>query len=113
MLSLIWWLLCAHALCDFSLQTDSMAKGKNRHNVTTPPAGQKFVPCWEYWLSAHALIHGGAVTLVTSSVPLGILAAAIHWVVDFLKCDNWTNPHIDQAIHGATILLIAFVATRL
>ena len=47
--------------------------------------------------------------MVTGYVSAGIFAAVIHWVVDFLKCDNWTNPHTDQAIHFLTILAIAIV----
>jgi len=109
-LIIVWWLLVAHALCDFSLQTDAMAKGKNRHSIVTPPPNQNYVPCWQYWLSAHALIHGGSVAFVTGSVPLGLIATFIHWVTDFLKCENYTTPHIDQLIHGLTIIFIAYIA---
>lgn len=108
--ALFWWLLVSHAICDFSLQIDTMAKGKNRHTaaIILLPPGQKFVPCWQYWLSAHALIHGGGVSLVTGSVFWRVFAAIVHWITDFLKCDNWTNPHTDQLIHGLTILIIAW-----
>lgn len=101
----LWWLVVGHALCDFTLQTDAMAKGKNRHVKSVPPPNVKLVPCWPYWLSAHALIHGGCVALVTGSVTLGIAELVLHWSADFLKCEGITNVHADQAIHlGCKVL---------
>jgi hypothetical protein len=98
-MELLFKLLIAHALADFSLQSDSMAKGKNRHNIVTPPCGQKYIPCWPYWLTAHALIHGGSVWLITGNVWLGLIEVIAHWTIDFIKCENKTNPHQDQAMH--------------
>ena len=93
-------LMMAHALADFSLQGDAMAKGKNRNRKPDyVPEGQKLMPCWPYWLSAHALISGGAVYLVTGSIYLGCAEVILHFIIDFIKCENWTNPHIDQALH--------------
>jgi len=69
-----------------------MAKGKNRHNRTDQP-------CWMYWLSAHALIHGGAVALATGIWWLGVAETVWHWGIDFGKCDNVIDVHIDQALH--------------
>jgi len=100
MIELFFKLLVAHALADFSLQTDAMAKGKNRNKKPDyVPVGQKFVSCWPYWLSAHALISGGAVYLVTNNLLLGIFETIAHWIIDFAKCENWTNPDQDQALH--------------
>ncbi len=98
-LRLFFLLLCGHALADFSLQTDVMAKGKNRHNKTTPPPGAKYQPTWKYWLSAHALINGLAVSLITGIWWFGVLEAIIHWLTDFMKCDNRFGIHTDQSIH--------------
>lgn len=98
-------LLMGHALADFALQSDAMAKGKNRHNKTTPPAGQKYVPCWLYWLIAHALIHGGVVWLITNSPFFGIIETLLHFCIDGLKCEGFTNPHEDQAFHVALKLI--------
>lgn len=100
MVETFFLLMVVHALADFSLQSDSMAKGKNRNNKPDfIPTGQKFVPCWPYWLTAHALIHGGAVYVVTGSVLLGAAETALHWGIDFMKCENITNPNEDQALH--------------
>jgi len=105
----LFLLLCGHALADFSLQTDAMAKGKNRNKKPDYiPEGQKYVPCWHYWLSAHALIHGGIVYLITNSLIWGITEVAIHWIADFLKCGNKTNPNQDQFIHIASKLIYLF-----
>lgn len=91
---LLFKLLCGHALADFSLQTDAMAKFKNRNNKAAPP-----LPPWAYWLTAHALMHGGMVYLITGSLTLGLVETAIHWAADFMKCEGLTSPHADQAIH--------------
>jgi hypothetical protein len=100
MIELFFKLLVAHALADFSLQGDAMAKGKNRNRKPDYiPDGQKLIPCWPYWLSAHAFIHGGAVYIVTGSLLLGSIETVAHWAIDFAKCENWTNPHQDQILH--------------
>jgi hypothetical protein len=90
-----FYLLVGHAMMDFSLQAGPMATEKSRHSTTEL---QKEVP-WYYWLTAHALMHGGAVALVTQSLGLGLLETFCHWVIDFAKCEDWTNIHIDQALH--------------
>jgi hypothetical protein len=50
-------------------------------------------------LSAHGLIHGGVVFIVTGSSVLGVTEVVLHSVIDFLKCENKTNPHTDQFLH--------------
>ena len=98
-LSLLFALLIGHALADFSLQTDAMAKGKNWNNKTTPPPGARYTPCWPYWLTSHALIHGGVVWLITGIPALGMAETILHWQIDFHKCDNRIGVHADQALH--------------
>lgn len=99
MIETVFALLIGHALADFALQSDAMAKGKNRHNRTTPPPGATYTPCWLYWLSSHALIHGGVVWAVTGNVYLGVAETALHWLIDFAKCENRISVHTDQALH--------------
>jgi hypothetical protein len=93
-------LIMGHAIADFALQSDSMAKGKNR-NVTPTyiPPGQKLQICWPYWLCAHGLIHGAMVTIVMGSVWLGLAEAVFHSAIDFGKCENCYGIHQDQALH--------------
>jgi len=95
MCALIFKFLLGHVLVDFALQPTSMARGKCRNNKSD----EKYVPTWPYWLTAHALIHGGAVWLVTGNMVLGILEVFLHWIIDFAKCENWTNIHTDQLLH--------------
>lgn len=99
-------LLMGHALGDFALQSDWMSKNKNRNRKPDyVPEGQKYTPTWFYVLGAHALIHGGIVYVITGSIFLGVLESLVHGITDFVKCENWTNPHIDQAVHiGSKIL---------
>ena len=98
-MSIFFWLLVGHALADFSLQSDAMANGKNRHYRTTPPPGAKYQATWFYWLTSHSLIHGGAVALVTGVWWLGVAETIVHWFIDFAKCENWTGIHRDQGLH--------------
>lgn len=95
-------LLVSHALCDFTFQTEPMAKGKNRNRPPPePPPGAKPQTIWPYWLSAHALIHGGGVALVTGIWWLGLCEAIAHAAIDFGKCENWYGINTDQAAHIA------------
>ena len=107
-----WQLLVGHALADFALQSDVMAKGKNRHvpvDLSKIPPGQKPMMVWPYWLVSHALIHGGVVAYITSNYYLGMAEAACHLVIDVLKCENITNIHVDQALHVACKAVWAFI----
>lgn len=93
--SVLFWLLVAHAVADYPLQNGPMATEKCRRSTSDL---QKSVP-WYYWLSAHALIHGGAVFWITGSLALGLLETIVHWVIDFGKCEGWFGIHVDQALH--------------
>ncbi len=100
MIEMFLQLMIGHALADFALQNPDMARLKNRHNkpINVPP-GQKIVPCWHYFLTSHALIHGGFVWMFTGYLYFAIAEIVAHWLIDFAKCENWTNPHIDQFLH--------------
>jgi hypothetical protein len=98
-------LFAGHAICDYPLQGDFLAHGKNRWK---PIPG---VP-WYQCLFAHALIHAGSVLLITGSIWLGVAELAVHALTDYAKCAGWfgdqtfgtegINPrafNVDQAIH--------------
>lgn len=109
MITKLFLLLCGHALADFALQSETMAKGKNRNKKPDYiPEGQKYVPCWPYWLTAHALIHGGIVYLITQTLWCGIVETIAHWWIDFLKCENKTTPNEDQLYHFLFKILYLF-----
>lgn len=111
---MLFKLLIAHALCDFSLQTPPMASGKNRHNKPKDdavPPGQKVVSIWFYWLGAHALIHAGGAWIATGRVEAAVAMLVSHFVIDAAKCENVTSPHSDQLLHLITMLGIAVWVT--
>lgn len=110
MITTLFALIVGHALADYPLQTDFLARGKNRHNCGDVPPGAKRQTIWPYCLSAHALIHGGAVVLITGSAALGIVETLLHWAIDFGKCENWYGIHADQGAHVACKLLWAVIA---
>lgn len=92
MLEMFALLVFAHFLADYPLQGDFLGKGKNR---VTPIPGIPFY----HPLTAHAVIHGGFVGLITGTVWLGIAEAVIHWITDDAKCRGWIGYNTDQAIH--------------
>lgn len=91
-------MLIGHAAADFVLQSDAMGAGKNRHNDMQERKGLMFPP-WYYWMTSHALIHGGVVYWITGSAVLGLIETVLHFVIDFSKCEGWINLHQDQALH--------------
>jgi len=105
---MLFYMIAGHALMDFSLQNDTMALEKNRHRDSPM---QKSVP-WYYWLTAHALIHGGTVGYITGSIHLGIAETIIHWIIDFGKCEKWYNIHVDQFLHIACKVVWYLIMTQ-
>lgn len=101
---LFFMLIMGHAVADFPLQGEMMAQMKNPfkdHSKTVLlPDGQVYDPLvsWMY-LTAHAIIHGAAVFLVTGLT--GVAAAEIvsHFLIDLGKCDNVYGIRVDQMLH--------------
>ena len=91
-LSRVLLLFAGHALCDYPLQGDFLARGKNHGN---PLPG---VP-WYQCLWAHALIHAGMVYLITHSLTFASLEFVVHFWTDYAKCDGKLTFNQDQAIH--------------
>lgn len=78
-------LLIGHALCDYPLQGDFLARGKNRFN---PIPG---VP-WFWCLSAHAAIHAGMVWAVTGHFYFALTELVFHFAIDDTKCSLMHGP---------------------
>ena len=91
-LHLLFWLLVGHALCDYPWQGDFLAQAKNHTHAIG-------MHCWKLALPSHAMIHAGAVTLITGSYSLGMLEFVAHGVIDFLKSDNRLTFTQDQLLH--------------
>lgn len=91
---LLFSLLAGHALCDYPLQGDFLARGKNRH------ASIPGVP-WYQCLLAHSLIHAGCVVLITGRLEVGVFELGAHFLIDFGKCEGWFGFNADQMLHAA------------
>ena len=103
-------LLIGHAVADYSLQGEAIAKGKNRHNPPFGiPTGQKPCSVWVHFLTAHSLIHAGFVWAITGYGIFGIVEFILHWLIDFAKCENITNPLQDQLLHVACKAIYAII----
>jgi hypothetical protein len=97
----LFWLLVGHALADYPLQGNFLAKAKN------PYAPIPGVP-WLFALSAHALIHAGAVVAVTGCYVLGAVEFVLHAVIDLSKCSKRLSFAQDQSLH--VLLKVAYAA---
>lgn len=100
---MLFWLLVGHALADYPLQGDFLAKAKNG---LAPIAG---VPWWQA-LSAHALIHAGFVAAITGSIWLGLAEFSAHWWIDNAKCRGRIGFNVDQLLHVACKVFWAALA---
>ncbi len=112
MLEPLFWLLVGHAVGDFGLQSDWMARYKNRHMQGQSVFSAKPELIWLEVLSAHCLIHAGAVALATGSVLLGLLEFVAHWLIDFCKCEDYFGFHTDQCLHIACKILWFVMLTQ-
>lgn len=88
-MGMLFMLMGAHSIVDFSLQTNWMAQNKARSSG----------PMWFYVLSAHALQHGLAVYLITQDLFVGVAEIIAHWLIDFGKCEKLYGMHMDQFLH--------------
>lgn len=90
---ILFTLISVHFLCDYPLQGDFIGKFKNR-NIP-----RDFGIPWWHLMTAHSFIHGLGVFVVTFNVGLGALETVIHFIIDVLKCEGYTDIHVDQALH--------------
>ena len=76
-----FWLIFAHAVADYPLQGDFLAKAKNHKNPV--PGITPLVA-----LFMHSMIHAGFVAMITGSIILGCLELICHMWIDWMKCDG-------------------------
>ena len=95
-LQVLFALIIAHVLFDYPLQGDFLAKFKNRHYKGE---GEMTPLLWVHCLTAHSLMHAGAVWAITGSFMIGIAELVLHWIIDYIKCEGITNIHTDQLLH--------------
>lgn len=107
MIETFFKLMIGHAVADFWAQSAELRKGKGRIPPLVMADG---VAVWPYALTAHALIHGGAVWLLTGNVWLGAAEFVCHWGIDFGRSGRWYSTHADQAAHVACKILWSALA---
>lgn len=98
----LFLLIIGHAVADYPLQGDFLARGKNH---TNPIPG---VP-WYQCLAAHCFIHAGAVYMVTGSVFLAACELVIHCFIDYSKCNGDIDYNVDQLFHVLTKVVLALI----
>lgn len=103
MIELLGLMVAAHALADYPLQGDFLAKAKNH---TAPIPGVPFYQA----LAAHSAIHAGFVGVITGSVWLALAEFVIHGITDYAKCDRRISYNTDQAIHIGCKIVWAAIA---
>jgi len=106
----IFFALCVfHALADFPLQGEYLARQKVRSQADGRSE-------WLIALMAHSLIHAGAVWLVTGSKLLGLTELILHALIDGLKGQKVFGYLTDQLLHiackGAYVLGLYLVFCR-
>lgn len=89
-------MMIGHALADYPLQGDWLAKAKN-HTIEVIP-GQVI---WPLAMASHAAIHAGAVKLATGSWFLAALEFVAHCLIDIEKCAGRLSYNQDQLLHIA------------
>ena len=86
-------LVLAHFVCDFSLQSDRMAREK--------VPGRDVTLDWRWWLLSHSVTHGLAVALITGLPLLGLAELVLHAIIDWSKSRFRFSLACDQVLHIA------------
>jgi signal transduction histidine kinase len=97
-LAVFFALAVFHALADFPLQGEYLARQKVRSTASGTAE-------WLVALAVHSLIHAGAVWLVTGSKALGLAELLLHALIDWGKGANRFGLLVDQGLHLACKLV--------
>lgn len=81
-----------HALADFPLQSEYLARQKQRRTSD----GQAE---WLVALTAHCVIHAGAVWLISGSLAYGLIELFLHALIDLAKGERKIGLATDQLLH--------------
>lgn len=104
-MTMFFYLLVGHALADYPLQGEFLSQAKNRNTEV----GKIF---WPHALTAHSLIHGGFVAVITGMIWLGVAEMIAHAATDWMKCEGRISLNIDQFIHIACKVLWVVIASQ-
>lgn len=103
--ALFFAFLIGHALADYPLQGKFLAIRKNRHIKSVDYSGDTPGSVWVYCLTAHSLVHAGCTWFICEHFQFpnpalfAFIECVLHWLIDFAKCERWTNFHADQSLH--------------
>ena len=103
-LEIFAWLLIGHAVADYALQSEWVARAKQ--------PGFRFggEAIWPGVLASHAAIHAGAVKLATGSWLLAGLEFGAHAAIDYTRGRGRLSYHGDPACHAASKAVWAVLA---
>ena len=111
-LALFFALVIGHALADYPLQGEFLAMGKNRHHAASIPNAGRGKPShiWIHCMVSHCLIHSATVWIVTGLFAYAVAEFCLHFIIDFLKCENVTTFTQDQLLHiGCKAVFVALI----
>ncbi len=94
----------AHALGDFPLQGDYIAREKCRRTAANRQS-------WFIALTAHSLIHSGLVWIISGSVMIAVAELCLHWLIDFGKGEGGYDDATDQLLHLLCKVVYVIVLT--
>lgn len=89
------YLLAGHAIADYPLQGDWLAKAKN---FQLDLVGERI---WPLALLSHATIHALAVFLATGNMTFAVGELIAHTLIDYTKCAGKIGYNTDQWLHIA------------
>jgi hypothetical protein len=49
------------------------------------------------------------VFVVTGNLWAALAQLVTHWMFDFVKCEGFTNPHMDQLMHTCVLVITASI----
>lgn len=98
-IQLLLALLIGHALCDFPLQGEYLAKGKNWRFLKDLKDPSRPPQIWFACMASHCLIHAGSVWIMTGSFLMAMTELVLHWCIDVAKCRGLLTFNQDQFLH--------------
>ena len=105
MINILILLFFWHALADFPLQGDFLARFKDPTAIGNS--------LWPWCLGAHCMIHAGGVYLITGAWQAAVFEFATHWVIDWTKCHGRISFNQDQVFHLiGKLIIIAWLVLR-
>ncbi|MCW1922143.1 DUF3307 domain-containing protein [Luteolibacter arcticus] len=104
-LALFFAFAISHALADFPLQGDYLARTKQRREA-------KNLSEWLISLTAHSLIHAGGVWIVSGSAIIAVAELVLHWLIDLGKGEGLYGYATDQALHLSCKVIFVIVMVK-